>query len=125
MPFFVAQAPSVSVTIGSVSEVRVQYGDFVVMIEVAAFMMTISFLASSETAHAASAFGVSTKPARMSTLSRTTSSCARRLATSGAMPPTSLRMISIFCPPTVSPCCFMYSLMPLSICVAVSANWPE
>ena len=31
----------------------------------------------------------------------------------------------IFRPATVSPCCFMYSLMPLSICSAASANWPE
>jgi len=51
--------------------------------------------------------GVSKNPARMSTPSRTTSSCANRLATSGAGPPTSLRMISIFLPATVSPCCFM------------------
>ena len=78
-----------------------------VMIEVAAFMITMNFLASAETSAAASALGVSTKPARMSTLSRTTSSCASRLATSGAMPPESLRMISIFLPATVSPCCFM------------------
>ena len=59
------------------------YGDLVVMIEVAAFMTTMNFLASADTSAAASAFGVSTKPARMSTLSRTTSSCASRLATSG------------------------------------------
>ena len=77
------------------------------MIEVAAFMITMNFLASAETSAAASAFGVSAKPASMSTLSRTTSSCARRLATSGAMPPASLRMNSIFLPATVSPCCFM------------------
>ena len=83
------------------------YGDLVVMIEVAAFMTTMNFLACAETSAAASAFGVSTKPARMSTLSRTTSSCARRLATSGATPPVSLRMISIFLPATVSPFCFM------------------
>ena len=76
------------------------------MIEVAAFMTTMNFFASAETSAAASAFGVSKKPARMSTLSRTTSSCARRLATSGAMPPVSLRMNSIFLPATVSPCCF-------------------
>ena len=77
------------------------------MIEVAAFITTMNFFASAETSPAASALGVSTKPARMSTLSRTTSSCARRLATSGAMPPVSLRMNSIFLPATVSPCCFM------------------
>ena len=77
------------------------------MIEVAAFMITMNFFACIETSEAASAFGVSTKPARMSTLSRTTNSCASRLATSGAGPPASLRMISIFLPATVSPFCFM------------------
>ena len=60
------------------------YGDLVVMIDVAAFMMTIGILASVATGATASALGVSPKPARKSTLSRTTSSCARRLATSGA-----------------------------------------
>ena len=79
-----AQVPNVSVTCGIVTEVRTMYGDLVVMIEVAAFMTTMNFLASAETSAAASAFGVSRKPARMSTLSRTTSSCASRLATSGA-----------------------------------------
>ena len=77
------------------------------MIEVAAFITTMNFLASAETGPAPSASGVSTKPARMSTPSRTTSSCARRLATSGFGPPVSLRMSSIFLPATVSPCCFM------------------
>jgi hypothetical protein len=43
----------------------------------------------------------------MSTPSRTTSSCASRLATSGEGPPVSLRMISIFLPATVSPYFFM------------------
>ncbi len=77
------------------------------MIEVAAFMMTMTFFASADTPQPAIAFGVNSQPARMSTLSRTTSSSASRLATGGAMPPTSLRMISIFLPATVSPCCFM------------------
>ena len=53
------------------------------------------------------AFGDSSRPARMSTLSRVISSCASRVATSGATPPVSLRMISIFLPATVSPFCFM------------------
>src|SRR5215510_12130193 len=65
------------------------YGDLVVMIDVAAFITTISFFASADTSAAASALGVRMKPARMSTWSRTTSSCARRLATSGATPPVS------------------------------------
>ena len=77
------------------------------MIEVAAFITTMNFFACADTSAAASAFGVSAKPARMSALSRTTSSCASRLATSGAMPPTSLRITSIFLPATVSPCCCM------------------
>ena len=65
------------------------YGDLVMMIEVAAFITTMNFLACADTSAAASAFGVSRKPASMSTPSRTTSSCASRLATSGAGPPTS------------------------------------
>jgi hypothetical protein len=76
------------------------------MIAVAAFMTTMNFLASAETSPAASAFGVSTKPPRMSTLSRTISSWASRLATSGATPPVSRRISSIFRPATVSPFCF-------------------
>jgi hypothetical protein len=78
-----------------------------VITEVAAFMSIISFLASVATSAAPSASGVRVKPARMSTLSRTSSSWARRLATSGFGPPVSLRMISIFLPATLSPFCFM------------------
>ena len=37
------------------------------MIDVAAFMITMGFLASAETGATASAFGVRPKPARMST----------------------------------------------------------
>ena len=54
------------------------------MIEVAAFMMIIGFVASVASGATASAFGVSPKPARKSTLSLVISSCARRLATSGS-----------------------------------------
>ena len=50
--------------------------------------------------------GVMPKPARMATLSLTTSSCASRLVTSGTLV-SSLRMTSTFLPATVSPCCFM------------------
>jgi hypothetical protein len=80
------------------------YGDLVVMIAVAAFMLTMNFFACAETSAAASAFGVSAKPASTSTLSRTTSSWASRLAMSGAIPPVSRRRISIFLPATLSPC---------------------
>src|SRR5262249_2889312 len=73
----------------------------------------------------ASALGVSEKPVSRSTWSRTISSWARRLATSGAMPPVSLRITSILRPATVSPCCCMYSLMPLSAWAPGSANCPE
>ena len=79
----------------------------VVMNAATSIITTMNFFASAETSAAASAFGVSEKPPKMSALSRTTSSCARRLDTSGAMPPVSLRMTSIFLPATVSPCCFM------------------
>ncbi len=74
---------------------------------VAAFMITMNFFASAETLETAMALGDSVNPARMSTLSRVISSCASRVATSGATPPLSLRMISIFLPATVSPFCFM------------------
>ena len=56
------------------------------------------------------------------TLSLTISSCARRLVLSGSAA-SSFRMISIFLPATVSPCCCMYSLIALSICLPVDA-WP-
>src|SRR6266849_3777668 len=58
---------------------------------VAAFMITVNFFALAEIAEIAMAFGESCKPARMSTLSRVTSSCASRVATSGATPPVSFR----------------------------------
>ena len=90
-----------------VTEVRTIIGDCSTTIEVAAFITTMSLPASSETSAAPSASGVSAKPARMSTPSRTTSSWARRLATSGFGPPVSLRMISIFLPATSSPCSAM------------------
>ena len=69
-------------------------------------MTTMNFFASAEISAAASALGVSTKPARRSAPSRTINSCASRLAMSGAIPPVSLRTNSIFLPATVSPCCF-------------------
>ena len=81
------------------------YGDRVVITDVAAFMITIGFLASVATGATAIAFGVRPKPARMSTLSRVTTSCASRLATSGAAPVVSFWMSSIFLPPKTSPFC--------------------
>src|SRR5437773_12113906 len=81
MPFFAAHFAIGWVICGSVIDARTIYGDLVVMIEVAAFMITIAFLASVATGATASAFGVSPKPTRMSTLSRVMSSCAKRLAT--------------------------------------------
>jgi hypothetical protein len=77
------------------------------MVEVAAFMMMVGFFASVEIGATANAFGVRPNPARKSTLSFTTSSCASRLATSGAGPVVSLMISSIFLPATVSPCCLM------------------
>ena len=90
------------------ADVSAQAKTFMVNMNAATSVITtMSFFACADTSAAASALGVSEKPARMSALSRTTSSCASRLATSGAMPPVSLRMISIFLPATVSPCCCM------------------
>ena len=101
------------------------YGDLVVMIEVAAFMMTIGVFASVAIGATASASGVKPKPARKSTLSRNTRSSARRLAISGDGPVVSLTMSSIFRPATVSPCCFMYVLMPAVISPPMLANGPD
>ena len=53
------------------------------MTEPAAFMMTSGTLASVATGAIAAALGDQTTPARNCTWSRVTSSCARRLATSG------------------------------------------
>jgi hypothetical protein len=75
----------------------------VVITDVAAFMITIGFLASVATGATASALGVRPNPARTSTLSRVTSSCASRLAMSGEGPVVSRVMISIFLPPKTSP----------------------
>src|SRR5262249_31923480 len=55
--------------------------------------------------------------------SLTINSCAAVLVLSGSAP-SSLRMTSIFLPATVSPCCFMYSLIALSICLPVEACPP-
>ena len=104
MLFLAAHSASGAATCESVNETRAMYGDLAVMIDVAAFMMIVGTLACVATGATASALGVSTKPPRNCTLSRVTSSCARRLATSGAGPPTSLKTSSIFLPATVSPC---------------------
>ena len=72
--------------------VRMMYGEAAVMIDVAAAMITIGVFAWVAMGAVASASGVSPKPARMSTLSLTTRSCAKRLVTSGR-PVSSLRMI--------------------------------
>ena len=105
MPFFADHCAIGCVICGSVIDTRTIYGDLVVMIDVAAFMMIMGFFASVATGATASAFGVRPKPTRKSTLSRVTS--------------------SIFLPATVSPCCFMYAFMPPSICCPYCAKGPE
>ena len=117
MPFFAAHVPSGALICGRVIDVRAMYGDFVVMIEVAALKITIGFLASVATSATASASGVSPNPARMSTFSCTTSSCARRFATSGDGPPVSLMMSCTFRPATVSPRTFWKAFAPASNCL--------
>src|SRR5512140_785344 len=109
MPFLIAQVARGAVTCGKVIDTRAMYGERVVMIEVAAFMMIIGFLASVASGATDRAFGVSPNPARKSTLSLVISSSACRLATSGAMPVVSLTMSTIFLPATVSPWAFMYA----------------
>src|ERR1700674_5688497 len=103
MPLFAAHWALGWVICGSVIDTRTIYGDLVVMIDVAAFMMIIGFFASVATGATASASGVNENPARKSTLSRSIRSCAWRLAISGDGPVVSRRMISIFRPATVSP----------------------
>jgi hypothetical protein len=92
------------------------------MIEVPAAITISGILACVASGAAASAAGVTPKPAMILTLSLTISSWARRLVLSGSVA-SSLRMTSIFLPATVSPCCCMYSLIALSICLPVEA-WP-
>jgi len=72
----------------------------------AAFMITIGFLASVAMGATAKALGENANPAMKSTLSRTTSSWAWRLDSSGLGPPTSLTITTTFLPATVSPCSF-------------------
>jgi len=74
------------------------------MIEVPAAITTSSTLAWVASGAAASAAGVTPKPAMMLTLSLTINSCARRLVLSGNAA-SSLRITSIFLPATVSPFC--------------------
>ena len=101
--FFSAHSAIGAVTCGSVKPVRTMYGDLVGIIPVAAAITTIGTFASVATGAAASASGVSPKPARTFTLSCTTSSCAMRLVVSGASPVSSLTISSILRSPTVSP----------------------
>src|SRR5712671_5338107 len=95
------------------------------MIEDAAFMMIIGVFACVASGATASAFGVRPKPAMKSTLSCVIRSCARRLAISGEGPVVSFSTSSTFLPATVSPCCFMYALIPFWICLPYAANGPE
>ena len=76
------------------------------MIEVPAAMTSSTTLASVASGAAASAAGVTPKPAMTLTLSLTISSWAMRLVLSGTAP-SSLRITSIFLPATVSPFCVM------------------
>ena len=107
MPFFSAHSAIGALTCGIVIDTRAMYGERVVIAEVAALLMIIGTLASVTTGATAIAFGVNPNPARNCTLSRVINSCAKRFATSGAGPPVSRVISSIFFPATVSPCCFI------------------
>ena len=52
MPALIAHLPALSAIIGSVMDVRVENSDLVVMMEVAAFIMTMNFFASADTSAA-------------------------------------------------------------------------
>ena len=106
MPFLAAQLAIGAAFCGNVIEVRTMYSDLVVTAEVAAFITTIGFLASVAIGATAKAEGVKPKPARISTLSLTTSSWAARLLTSGATPVSSRTISSTWRPEKTSPFCF-------------------
>ena len=93
------------------------------MLEVAAAITTSGVFDCVAIGAVASASGVMPKPASTFTLSLTTSSCARRLVTSGRLV-SSLTISSTFLPATVSPFCAMYSRAAASICRPVVACWP-
>ena len=71
---------------------------------VAAFITMSGVFASVAIGATASTSGVKMNPARKSTLSRVTSSCAKRLATAASLPPVSRLTISMVLPATVLPC---------------------
>src|SRR3954454_20593532 len=95
MPFLAAHWAIGADTCGSVIDTLTMNGDLVVTTQDAAFMTAIGIFGSVATSApvapgaAAIAPGVKAKPARKSTLSRVTSSLARRLAVSGFGPPLS------------------------------------
>ena len=101
--FFSAHSAIGAVTCGSVKFGRTMYGERVGIIPVAAAITIIGTFASVATGAAASASGVSPKPASTLTLSCTTISCAMRLVVSGARPVSSLTISSTLRPATVSP----------------------
>ena len=99
-------------------------GDLSGMMLVAPSITIIGTLACVASGAVASAPGVSVKPARKSTLSLVTSSCAMRLVTS-VTPVSSRTTSSIFLPATWSPCICMYTRAPSSICRPLAANGPD
>jgi hypothetical protein len=106
MPFLAAQSAMITDDCGSVKLVRAMYGERSVMIDVPAAITSSTTLASVASGAAASAAGVTPKPAMTLTLSLTISSWAMRLVLSGTAP-SSLTMTSIFLPATVSPFSFI------------------
>ncbi len=84
------------------------------MLEVAAAITTSGVLDCVAIGATAIAEGVMPKPASTSTLSLTTSSCARRRVTSGRLV-SSLTISCTLRPATVSPFCAIHSLAAASI----------
>ena len=123
MPACHAQLASGLVTCGSVNPARTTNGDCSVIDEVAAAITTSGIFACVAMGTVASASGVRPKPARIATLSLTTSSCAMRRVVS-AVPASSLRITSIFLPATMLPFCCIHSLTAPSIWRPVDANGP-
>jgi hypothetical protein len=92
-----------AVICGTVNPARTMKGERCGTTEVAAPITIIGVFDSVATGAAAKASGVRPKPARKVTLSRETSSWARRLVVSGARPVSSFTSSSSLRPATVSP----------------------
>src|ERR1700678_795703 len=101
------------------------YGLFSRMPFDAALVMNVGILALVDTSPTAFALGENTSPIKKSTCSETISSCARRLAVSGALPPSSRLMMTTLRPATVSPCSLKNAAIAASPVLPASVKFPD